>query len=92
MTVPSSTFTTDNPGEGVGEQDTKNRYTVCQRSGFKIKPDAISVEWNGVKVRAESYEPRNEQDFIRPHAELLTGPKKPEPVDKFVGTITVDDL
>ena len=91
--MATSTFTVDDPGSGVGEEDTKNRYNVCQRTGFRVKPNELMIEYNGVKVRAESYEPRNDQDFIRPHAELLTGPTRPEPQDKFIDVaITVADL
>ena len=91
--MATSTFQVDDPGNGVGEQDTKNRYNICQRTGFKVKPAELTAEWNGVKVRQESYESRNEQDRVRPEAESLTGPVRPEPTDVFITTaVTVADL
>jgi len=38
---------------------------ICDRTGFKIKRSGARREWNNAVVRWESWEPRNEQDFLR---------------------------
>ena len=38
---------------------------ICDRTGFKIKASSARREWNNALVRSESFEPRNEQDFLR---------------------------
>jgi len=37
----------------------------CQRTGFKIKAESSRMEWNGLIVRKESWEPRHPQDFLQ---------------------------
>ena len=65
-------------------EDAGNRFNVCQRTGFKVKPGSLKRSWDGSMVRAASYEARNEQDFIRNKAESLTGAIRPEPPDVFL--------
>lgn len=68
-------------------------FTVCERSGFKAKPDALVLEWDGVKVLPEFAEPRNRQDHVRSKAEEQPGPRSGEQTDDFITTrITQDDL
>lgn len=38
---------------------------ICDRTGFKIKHSDSRREWNNAVVRRESFEERNEQDFLR---------------------------
>lgn len=38
---------------------------ICDRTGFKVKASDTRIEWNGLRVRKESYEPRHPQDFVR---------------------------
>lgn len=38
---------------------------ICDRTGFKVKASNTRKEWNGLIVRAESWEPRHPQDFVR---------------------------
>ena len=73
MAVPSSTFTIDNPGEGVGDTDADNRYNVCQRSGFRAKPgELIQESYTKLWVLPEFAEPAHPQIYLR-----STGPDKP---------------
>lgn len=93
MSVPPSTFTTDEIVNNDATEDTKNRYNICQRTGFRVKPGTLVREWNGTLVRPDSWEQRHPQEFIRPLAEDLKGARRPEPDDEFVTTaITADDL
>jgi hypothetical protein len=74
-------------------EDTSNRYNICQRTGFKVKPGSLMKEWNGALVRSDSYEPRNIQDFVKGKAESLTGAIRPEADDQFIATsIAPEDL
>ena len=84
MTIPASTFMVDEIANDTATTDPNSRFNVCQRTGFKVKVDALSTEWHGVKVRPESYEPRNQQDFVSADAESLTGAIRPEPTDVFI--------
>ena len=94
-TVPSSTFTTDNPGSANTNvsEDTVSRFNICQRTGFRVKPHELVEEYNGILVRPDSFEYRHPQEFIRPLAESLTGPIRPEPDNSFIATsIAPEDL
>ena len=65
MAVPSSSFVVDNPGDGVGTTSVPTNNEMCQRTGFRVKRDALVREWNGLYVRPSSYEDRHQQDFVR---------------------------
>ena len=39
--------------------------TYCERTGFLVNHKDIKVEYDGTRVRAESYEPRQPQDFSK---------------------------
>lgn len=86
MTVPSSTFQVDEISNSTASEDDRAWQNICQRTGFQVKAGELVREWDGSLVRPESYERRNEQDFIRPKAESLTGPIRPEPDDVFIST------
>jgi hypothetical protein len=81
------------PSNTTATEDSENRYNICQRTGFKIKPGQLVTEWDGVKVRADSWEPRNLQDLVRVRAEELHGAYRPEPTDQFIAnSIAPEDL
>ncbi len=70
-----------------------NSYNICQRSGKKVKPGTLVVEWTGLKVHPDYLDIRSEQDFVRVRAEKLTGSVRPEAANKFITTaISADDL
>jgi len=74
-------------------EDSGNRFNVCQVSGFKVRPRELVKQWDGSKVRPESFDVRNEQDYVRVHAEQLTGPIRPETDNVFISTsIAPEDL
>jgi hypothetical protein len=80
-------------------EDTKNRYNICDVSGFKAKPGELVERWDGMWVLPEFNEPRNQQDYARSRAERQRGAKRPEPVgsetmisDQYPNGVTTDDL
>jgi hypothetical protein len=38
---------------------------ICDRTGFKVKAEDTVKEWQGLIVRKQSAELRNQQEFIR---------------------------
>ena len=42
-----------------------SHYRIDDRSGFAIRAERTRKEWTGHIVREESWEPRNQQDFVR---------------------------
>jgi len=95
MSVPSSSFTIDDIQNTDATQYDQNKNTVCERSGFKLKvKDGIAIEYNGIKVRHDSYDPKHFQLDVRLQAELLTGPIQPEGADTFlaVNEVKATDL
>lgn len=90
---PSSTFQTDNITNSTATEAPPNNYNVCMRSGFRVKPDTLIEDAYGSLVRPESYDHRHLQEFIRPLAEEIRGPKRPEPSNTFISTsISPEDL
>ena len=62
-----------------------SNYVICQRTGFRVKvKKGLRQEWNGTLVRADSYEERHQQDFVRSKAEGLPGAQRPEQADRFL--------
>lgn len=79
--------------------DVPSNYLICDRTGFKVRvKDGLRKEWNGWMVRAESWESRHPQDFVRSRGEDLEGSPRPEHADRFIGTdiypngVTAGDL
>ncbi len=40
-------------------------WTICDRTGFQVYASDTVQEWNGLRVRRQSYEERHPQDFVR---------------------------
>ena len=74
--------------------DTGNRYCVDQKSGFRVRPGELVMEYNGVLTRPESFDVKHPQLRVRSEAELLTGPLRGEPVDVFLADneVKAEDL
>lgn len=73
--------------------DAGNRYNVCMRTGFRVKPGELVEDAYGALVRPESFDKRHPQEFVRPLAEELRGPKRPEPTDQFLSaSVSPEDL
>ena len=59
---------------------------ICDRSGFKVKASETVMEWTGLIVRKEDFEPRHPQDFVRGKADNQAVPHaRPEADDTFLG-------
>ena len=72
ITNPSATVTSSN-------------YEICQRSGFRVPAGSLVREWDGRKVREESYEARHDLDRVRTRAlNRPRGTPAPEPQDQFI--------
>jgi hypothetical protein len=92
MAVPSSSFTVDNPGAGVGDTDADNRYTVCARSGFKARPgELVQESYTKLWVLPEFSEPAHPSIYVRSRPEQLNrGALRPDDtgIELFVSTST----
>lgn len=96
LTTVSPTVT---PAEAPTNPDTTagypDNYLICDRTGFRVPVrEGLVEEWNGLKVRRQSYEARHPQDFVRGVDENQQGSPRPEQSDRFLSTneVTVDDL
>ena len=68
---------------------------ICARTGFKLKRSDCKKEWTGQIVRAESFEKRNAQDFIRskPDNQRVRDPRtRPEITFLAVDEVKAEDL
>jgi len=81
---------TSNPGYQAG-----NHWNVCQRCGFDMRLSDSTIEWNGLKVCNDCWEPRHPLDFAQAHPEdtsakgVVTG----QPADVYVNnaiSLTLD--
>lgn len=69
----------------------------CDRSGLKVKRSECRMQWDGLLVRKEDWEPRHPQDFVRGKRDRQSPPPgmvSPEAEDVFLdaGDVTQDDL
>jgi hypothetical protein len=84
LSVPPGTWPPDlsivNPNADVFPSN----YEICDRTGFKLERGKLVAEWTGAKVRADSFEKRNIQDFVRGVGDELTGSERPEQDDRFI--------
>lgn len=68
---------------------------ICDRTGQKKKASQCRMEWNGLFVRNESWEPRHPQDKIRGVIDDQRVPiSRPGGEDVFLGSneVIADDL
>lgn len=63
-----------------------SEYLICQRSGFRVSlAEGLKKTWDGLWVRAEDWEARHPQDFVRGRPERGNkGSVSPEPPDQFL--------
>ena len=74
----------------------KRWKAICDRCGFERWNHQIRLEWNGLRVCADTcWEPRHPQDLIRvrPERQRVNDPR-PRPEDVFLSAneITPDSL
>ncbi len=75
------------------QEDSQNRFNVCQRSGFRALPGELVKSGYGELVLPKYAEPRNMADFVRNRAEQLEGSPRDEAPDVFItDEITSEDL
>jgi hypothetical protein len=58
-------------------EDTLHRYNVCDRTGFKTRPDQLVTTWDGYKVRPDSWEQKHDQLEVRVQKETHRGALRP---------------
>ena len=70
-----------------------SHFTICDRSGWKLRRNKYVMEWDGKRVRKDSYEPKHPQLTIRGIEQGKKGSVSPEQDNEFISTaITPDDL
>ena len=85
LAAPSNTVTAaEAPTNSNATTSVPNNYVICERTGFKIRPDELVTEWNGSQVRRKSFETRHPQDFVRGKPERLSGSPSPEQTDQYI--------
>jgi len=71
-------------------------FVTCDISGFKARYSETKLTWDNLLVRADMYEPRQPQDFVRGRTEDIAAEnprsvwESPTFID--VGDVTQDDL
>ena len=66
---------------------------ICDHSGWKVKRSECRLQWNGLLVRKDLWEPRHPQDFVRASTDdQSVDIARPEQDDEDYVDITVDDL
>lgn len=72
----------------------KGSYNVvCDSCGFKFKAEELRLRWDGFYVCQECWNPRQEQDLVRPRPEHPDLPYvRPEPPDHFLNVCSVKGI
>lgn len=68
---------------------------VCDRTGFTVYASDTVKEWNGLRVRRQSFEHRQPQDFVKGREDRQAVPDaRPRTEDVFLdpGDVTVESL
>jgi len=96
LTSPSNTVTAaEAPANADATIGYPDNYLICDRTGFRVSvKEGLVEEWNGLRVRRQSYESRHAQDFVRGVDEQLTESERPEQTDRFLETneVSASDL
>jgi len=71
-----------NPTATVGYTD---NTVYCQRTNFRIKSKDLVEEWNGRRVRDDSYDPKHPQLGVTSRSDAQRGSVRPEQEDRFIG-------
>ena len=93
-TVPSSSFQTDDPGNGVGSTDNPKNYEICDRTGFRIsKERGLVQDGYGNYVRKDSHDPVQPQDHVQSVGNnRQRGPDNPERDNTFYAATNADTI
>ena len=69
ITVEDSSNFTSSTLESTQVVGYADNYTTCDRSGFRVLPQEIVLNWDGFYTRSASYDQRHPMDFMRPRTE-----------------------
>lgn len=65
--------------------DPNDPFVVCQRSGWKVRLSETKVEWNGLRVAAQFYEPKHPSlDIPAPYGEEVISDPTGRPQDNLL--------
>lgn len=66
-----------------------DHYRIDDMSGFKVRASKTRKQWNGLIVRADRFEARHPQDFVRARRDnqAVTDPR-PIPEPQWLDTVT----
>ncbi len=67
----------------------------CDMTGFKVKYSHCRMMWNNLLVRGQSYEARNQQDFVKAVEDVQAVPvARPRNTVSYLTSneVSVDDL
>lgn len=68
-------------------------WKVCDRCGMKFRKSQTRRTWDGLIVCFDDWEVRHPQDFVRGvEDDQSVKDARPRQTDRFVGTVTADDL
>ena len=95
--IPPGTWPADDSITNDNADEYPSNYEICDRTGFKVRRGELVREWTGAMVRADSWERRNIQDFVRGVGDEMKGSERPEQEDRFIDEehpfgVTADDL
>lgn len=77
----------DQPQNPNASTDTPTQELICDRTGFRQSlKQGLKREWTGAMVRAQSWEPRHPQDYVRVVPDKQRGSPRPEAEDYFLTT------
>ena len=82
--IPPGDFTGDLTILNDNAAPYPSQYEICDRTGFRLRRGHLKQEWTGLKVREQSWEKRNTQDFVRGVGDDLEGSPRPEKEDRFI--------
>lgn len=93
MSVPSSSFTVDDPGNGVGTTDVPSNYEVDDHSGFRLRPHQGVEDGYGRLTHPDRADPKQPQDTLQSVGNnRQRGPQSPEFNNSFYGETDADTL
>lgn len=95
--IPPGTWPPDISITNENAAEHPSNYEICDRTGFRVRRGELVKEWTGLRVRPDSFERRNTQDFVRGVSDEQKGSPAPEQSDRFVseehpGGVRASDL
>ena len=74
--------------------DVPSNYEVDDRTGFRLEPHEVVVDWYGQRTNKKSADSRHPQEMVRSRSDKFPGSISPEQDDRFLADneVTTDDL